>query len=88
MEKRSQCQTGLQHKPSSMQSRFVCAAPGIARCVQCCQHSLFYLRRLVQRGGRIIQIDHGLTTFPAWVSFSTMVYMLVTPPTASFSVRP
>ena len=39
-------------------------------------------------GGGVIQIDHGLMTFPAPASFSTMEYMLVTEPTASFSVRP
>ena len=38
--------------------------------------------------GGVVQVDHGLTTFPAPASFSTMVYMLVTAPTASFSVKP
>ena len=39
-------------------------------------------------GGGVVQVDHGLTTLPAPASFSTMLYMLVTPPTASWSVRP
>ena len=37
---------------------------------------------------RIAHINHGFTTFPAPSIFSAMTYMLVTPPTASFSVRP
>ena len=39
-------------------------------------------------GGGVIQVDQGFTTFPAPASFSTMVYILVTVPTRSFSVRP
>jgi len=63
-------------------------APGVACCMQRLQNSLFHLRWFMQSGGRVIQIDHGFTTFPACVSFSAMVYILVTLPTASFSVRP
>ena len=88
MEKLCQRQTGIQHDPCSVKSGFMCAAPGVACCVQCLQNSLLHLRRFMQGGGCVVQIDHGFTTFPACVSFSAMVYMLVTLPTASFSVRP
>ena len=47
-----------------------------------------HARRLGTGSGRIIQINHGLITFPAPASFSTIVYILVTPPTANCSVRP
>ena len=49
-----------------------------------CRHH----RGLSRRGGGIVQIDHGWVTFPALARVSTMAYILVTPPTASFSVRP
>ena len=88
MEKLCQRQTGIQHDPCSVKGGFVCAAPGIACCMQRLQNSLFHLRRFMQGGSCVIQIDHGVTTFPACVSFSAMVYMLVTLPTASFSVSP
>ena len=88
MEKLCQRQTGVQHDPCGVKGRLVCAAPGVACRVQRLQNSLFHLRRFMQSGGRVIQIDHGFTTFPACVSFSAMVYILVTLPTASFSVRP
>ena len=88
MEKLCQRQTGIQHDPCSVKGGFVCAAPGIASRMQCLQNSLLHLRRFMQGGSCVIQIDHGFTTFPACVSFSAMVYMLVTLPTASFSVSP
>ena len=69
--------------------RWLMGTPSRIACrAHCVQHSLLYLRRLAQGRGSVIQIDHGFTTLPACVSFSTMVYMLVTLPTASFSVRP
>ena len=49
---------------------------------------LRHARRLWPGGGGIVQVDHGLMTFPAFASVSTMAYMLVTPPTASLSARP
>ena len=88
MEKLCQRQTGVQHDPCSVKSGLMGAASGVACRVQCLQNSLFHLRRFMQGGGCVVQIDHGFTTFPACVSFSAMVYMLVTLPTASFSVRP
>ena len=88
MEKLCQCQTGVQHDPCGVERRLVRAAPGISRRVQSLQNGLFHQRGFMQGSGRIIQIDHGFTTFPACVSFSAMVYILVTLPTASFSVRP
>lgn len=52
------------------------------------QHGLAYYRRLVERSGGIIQIDHGLITLEAASKVSTMEYILVTLPTASLSVSP
>ena len=76
------------HQTAGVQGRLVGTASRVARRAQSVQHGLLHLRRFVQSGGGIVQIDHGFTTLPAWVSFSTMVYILVTLPTASFSVRP
>ena len=88
MEKFCQRQTGVQYDPRGVKGRLMGTAPGVACCMQRLQNSLFHLRWFMQSGGRVIQIDHGFTTFPACVSFSAMVYILVTLPTASFSVRP
>ena len=88
MEKFCQRQTGVQHDPCGVKGGLMGTAPGVACCMQRLQNSLFHLRWFMQSGGRVIQIDHGFTTFPACVSFSAMVYILVTLPTASFSVRP
>ncbi len=60
----------------------------VARCLQSIQHRLPHLRGLVQSGCGVVKVDHGLTTFPAFSIFSAMTYILVTPPTASFSVMP
>ena len=60
----------------------------VARCLQSIQHRLPHLRGLMQGGCGVIKVDHGLTTFPAFSIFSAMTYILVTPPTASFSVMP
>ena len=75
-------------QPCRMESRLVCSAARVARCLQSFQHSLPYLRRFMKSRRGIVQINHGLTTFPAPSIFSAITYMLVTPPTASFSVRP
>ena len=88
MEKLCQRQTSIQHDPCGVKRGLVCAAPGIASRMQCLHNSLFHLRWFMQGGGCVVKINHGFTTFPACVSFSAMVYMLVTLPTASFSVRP
>ena len=88
MEKLCQRQTGVQHDPCGVKRGLVCAAPGIASRMQCLHNRLLHLRRFMQGGGCVVKINHGFTTFPACVSFSAMVYMLVTLPTASFSVRP
>ncbi len=52
------------------------------------QHGLGHGGGLGPGGGGVVQVDHGLTTWPAPASFSTMEYILVTLPTASSSVRP
>ena len=88
MEKFCQRQTGVQYDSCGVKGGLVCAAPGIASRMQCLHNSLFHLRWFMQSGGRVVKINHGFTTFPACVSFSAMVYILVTLPTASFSVRP
>ena len=88
MEKLCQRQTGVQHDPCGVKGRLVCAAPGVACRVQRLQNSLFHLRWFMQSCGCVVKINHGFTTFPACVSFSAIVYILVTLPTASFSVRP
>ena len=88
MEQFRQCLPGSIDQPCRVQGGFVRPAPGVARRAQGIHHGLLHLRRLAQSGGRVVQVDHGLTTFQAWVSFSAMTYILVTPPTASFSVRP
>ena len=63
-------------------------AAGVARRLKGRQHRLPHFRRFLQGGGGVIQVDHGLTTFPACSNFSAMTYIFVTPPTASRSVRP
>lgn len=88
MEKFCQRQTGVQQDPCGVKGGFMGAASGVASCMQCFQNSLFHLRWFMHGGGCVVQIDHGFTTFPACVSFSAIVYILVTLPTASFSVRP
>ena len=88
MEKLRLRQTGVQNDPFGVKGRLMGTSPGVACCMQCLQNSLFHLRWFMQSGGRVVQIDHGFTTFPACVSFSAIVYILVTLPTASFSVRP
>ena len=77
-----------EHRPGRGQRLLMGAPAAVApghhgRC-----HRLRHAGRLGPGSGRVIQIDHGLMTFPAPASVSTMVYMLVTDPTASLSVRP
>ena len=60
----------------------------VAKALHRPQHRLGHPRRLGPGGGGIIQIDHGLITFPAVARRSTISYILVTPPTARRSVRP
>ena len=88
MEELCHCAPRSINKTACVQRGLVGTASRVARRAQSVQHGLFHLQRFVQSGGGIVQIDHGFTTLPAWVSFSTMVYILVTLPTASFSVRP
>ena len=71
-----------------VKGRFMCPASGVARRLQSRKHRLPHHRRLLQRGGGMIEVDHGLTTFPAFSIFSAMTYIFVTVPMRSFSVRP
>ena len=74
--------------PGSRQGLVMGAPAAVAVAFHGGRHSLRHTRRLGTGGGGVIQIDHGLMTFPAPASFSTIVYILVTEPTASCSVRP
>ena len=64
------------------------AAPGVAERRHGPHDRVDDAGGLAQRRGCVVEIDHGFTTRSACVSFSTMSYMFVTPPTASCSVRP
>ena len=76
------------HRPGRSQGVVMDAPAAVSVMGHGRRHRLRHSRRLGAGGGSIVQIDHGLTTLPAPASFSTMLYILVTPPTASFSVRP
>ena len=88
MEKCCKCLTGMVDDPGRVKSRLMRPTARIARMFQCIQHGLPHAGRLLQGGGGVVEVDHGLTTFPAFSIFSAMTYIFVTPPTASFSVRP
>ena len=68
---------------------FMCAARTVSKAVHGLHHRVDDLRRLPQRGRRIVEIDHlhGRTMRSAPLIFSTMTYIFVTSPTASFSLR-
>ena len=88
MEKCCKCLTGMVDDTGRVKGRLMRPAARIARMFQCIQHSLAHAGQLLQGGGGVVEVDHGLTTFPAFSIFSAMTYIFVTPPTASFSVRP
>ena len=88
MEKCCKCLTGMVDDPGRVKGRLMRPAARIARMFQRIQHGLPHAGRLLQGGGGVVEVDHGLTTFPAFSIFSAMTYIFVTPPTASFSVRP
>ena len=88
MEKCCKCLTGMVDDTGRVKGRLMRPAARIARMFQCIQHSLAHAGRLLQGGSGVVEVDHGLTTFPAFSIFSAMTYIFVTPPTASFSVRP
>ena len=88
MEKCCKCLTGMVDDTGRVKGRLMRPAARIARMFQCIQHSLAHTGRLLQGGSGVVEVDHGLTTFPAFSIFSAMMYIFVTPPTASFSVRP
>ena len=88
VEEPSQRFPGLVDDAGGVQGGRMGSTARVARCLQSIQHRLPHLRGLVQGGCGVIKVDHGLTTFPAFSIFSAMTYILVTPPTASFSVMP
>ena len=51
------------------------APAAVAEMLHSVRHRPDNLRRLAQRGGGVVQIDHGLMTLEAPASFSTMEYM-------------
>ena len=76
------------HRPGRRQSLRVDAPAAVAPAVHGRRHRIRHAGGLGPGSGGVVQIDQGLTTFPAPASFSTMEYMLVTDPTANLSVRP
>ena len=87
-EQRSRLAADAIHRPCGGQGLRVGAPPAVAACVQGRQDRLCHAGGLGPGRSRLVQVDHGRTTFPAPASFSAMAYILVTEPTASFSVRP
>ena len=88
MEKCCKYLTGMVDDTGRVKGRLMRPAARVARMFQCIQHSLAHAGRLLQGGSGVVEVDHGLTTFPAFSIFSAITYIFVTPPTASFSVRP
>ena len=88
MEKCCQCLPGIVDEAGRVKGRLMGTTARVAPMGQCVQHSLPHAGRFLQGGGRVVEVDHGLTTFPAVSIFSAMTYIFVTPPTASCSVRP
>jgi len=87
-QQRCQLFPGAVDQARGVQRAAVGTPAAVAQTAQRRRNRLRHLGRLAQGGGRVVQIDHGLTTREAPASFSTMEYILVTPPTASLSVRP
>ncbi|MPM85652.1 hypothetical protein SDC9_132733 [bioreactor metagenome] len=79
---------GLENNAGGAEGTLMGAAGAVAHAAHGGYHRVDHCRGLLQGGSRVIQINHGLITFEAPVSFSTITYILVTPPTFSFSVRP
>ena len=88
VEKLCQRRARVVNDAGCVKGRFMRPASGVARRLQSRKHRLPHHRRLLQRGGGMIEVDHGLTTFPAFSIFSAMTYIFVTVPMRSFSVRP
>ncbi|MPM49757.1 hypothetical protein SDC9_96488 [bioreactor metagenome] len=82
-KQRSQLFSGVVNRPCSGQSFVVGAPTAVAKALQRSQNGLSHCGRLGPGGSGVIQIDHGLITFPALASVSTISYILVTLPTAS-----
>ena len=76
------------HHPGSEKGVFMDAPAAVAAGGHGLRHRLRHAGRLGAGGGGVVQIDHGLITLAAPANFSTMAYILVAEPTASFSVRP
>ena len=88
MEKRCKRLPGAVDEAGRVKGRLMGTTARVAPMGQCVQHSLPHAGRLLEGGGGVVKVDHGLTTFPAVSIFSAMTYIFVTPPTASCSVRP
>ena len=74
--------------PGRLQGLRMGAPAAVAVVIHGRGHRLCHTGRLGAGGGGVVQVDHGLMTFPALARASTMAYIFVTPPTASFSARP
>ena len=77
-----------EHRPSGGEGVLMGSPAAVSVGGHGLRHRLRHAGGLGTGGGGVIQIDHGLITLDAPASFSTMAYILVAPPTASFSVRP
>ena len=86
----SQAAPGLYSQTQCLQGRLIASpcrvayAPGNQSLINGIGNCL----RLMQRGGRIVQINHGRTTRSASAMVCAITYILVTPPTFNFSVSP
>ena len=86
----SQKAPGLHRQAQGLQRRLIASprrvayAAGYQSLINGSGHRL----RLMQRGSRIVQIDHGRTTRSASAMVWAITYILVTPPTFNFSVSP
>ncbi|MPN04078.1 hypothetical protein SDC9_151314 [bioreactor metagenome] len=75
-------------RPGSGQGLAVDAPATVAKLLQRGQDCLSHRRGLGPGRSCVVQINHGLTTFPACASVSTISYIFVTLPTSSLSVSP
>ena len=71
--------------PGSGQAPLVGAAGAVAQGGHGRHHRVDHRLGLLAGGGGVVQIDHGLMTFPAAASVSAMAYILVMLPTARVS---
>ena len=76
---------GAVDHPGSGQTPLVGATGTVAQGGHSRHHRVDHRLGLLAGGGGVVQIDHGLMTFPAAASVSAMAYILVMLPTARVS---